>query len=353
MHRISPSLAKGAVYHAGESIPEWGSKKKAPFLELSPARAWRLQSKRMRAKLAAVVGIAVGLAVAGAAYLLIGSKGIAGGLGLVSAYVAWGELGELIAGKDAAPRQVPPGTPLLRNPAVRRRLLGLLAMGGAAALIVLELMMGDVDSQDVREWVDGLGIWGPILLITVLAVAMVFAPVPNPPFMIAAGIVWGTFLGVVYSILGQLIGSAIIFVVSRKFGRRFIPRLVGEDAAQKIDRIAQDMGPQIVFWWRMMPVSFDFAAYAAGLTNMSFRLFIFLVFLGSIVPTSVVVGFGDSFDSSWTARGISVALIAVSVAVPLTIFYLRNRDSLPGPRQALRQVLAGSWPAKAAVASDQ
>lgn len=288
------------------------------------------------------MGIVAGLAVGGAAYWLIESKGIAAGLALVTAYVVWGELGDLIRGEEATQREVPPGTPLLRNPAVRRRVLGLLAMGGAGALIVLELMMGDIDSQDVRDWVDGLGVWGPILLITVLAVAMVFAPIPNPPFMIAAGIVWGTFLGVVYSIIGQLIGSAVIFVISRKFGRRFIPRLVGEDAAARIDRIAQDMGPQIVFWWRMMPVSFDFAAYAAGLTNMSFRLFIFLVFLGSIVPTSVVVGFGDSFDSSWTARGISVVLIGVSAAVPVTIFYLRNRNSLPGPRQALRQLLAGS-----------
>jgi len=300
----------------------------------------------MRGKLAAVLGILCGLIVGGGAYLLLESKGIAGGLGIVTAYVVWGEFGDFLNGRSNTPREIPPGTPLLRHPVVRRRVIGIVAMGGAAALITLELMIGDVRAEDVREWIDGLGIWGPILLIAVLAAAMVFAPIPNPPFMIAAGIAWGTFLGVVYSIIGQLIGSMIIFAISRRFGRQFIPKLVGQDAAARIDQVAQDMGPQLVFWWRMMPVSFDFAAYAAGLTNMSFRLFVLLVFLGSIIPTSVVVGFGDSFDSSWTARGISVALIIVSVSVPATIFYLRNRSWLPGPREAIRMALSGTTPSR-------
>ncbi|MCC7363796.1 MAG: TVP38/TMEM64 family protein [Dehalococcoidia bacterium] len=291
----------------------------------------------MRARIPVVLGLVVGLGVAAAAYYFLHSKGIAGGLGLVAGYFAWGELGDLFAGPDR--NRVEPGTPIFLNPVIRRRLLGILALAGASGLVVLELMIGEIDSADIREQVNDLGAWGPILLITVLAVAMVVAPIPNPPFMIAAGIVWGTFWGVIYSVAGQLIGSAIIFFVSRKFGRQFIPKLVGEEATATIDRIAKDMGPQIVFWWRMMPVSFDFAAYAAGLTTMSFRLFIVLVFLGSIVPTTVVVSFGDSFDSSWTARGITLVLIALGVSVPATIFYLRNRSSMPPLSELVRGAL--------------
>lgn len=296
----------------------------------------------VRERLVAVIALVVGAGVAFGVYSLAHSRGLAGGLGIIAAYFVWGELGDLVTGKAERTRRVPPGTPPLRNPAVRRRLISLLAIGGATSLILTELLVGDVAAEDVREWVLDLGVWGPLLLIAVLAVAMVIAPIPNPPFMIAAGIVWGTFLGVVYAVIGQLIGSAIIFVISRKAGRRFIPKLVGEDAAARIDRLAQDMGPQIVFWWRMMPVSFDFAAYAAGLTNMSFRLFIALVFLGSLVPTTVVVGFGDSFHSSWTARIISGALVLLAIAVPATIFYLRNRHNLPPPGEWLRALQQGN-----------
>jgi len=297
----------------------------------------------MRENLVLLLAVASGLAVGFLAYSIVHSRAVAGGLGVVTAYFVYGELGDLIRRKPPegdVPVRAPgePAPPLLANPRVRRRLFGVLALAGASTIIMLELLTGDLEVERVREWIRDLGFWGPILLIGVLALAMVVAPIPNPPFMIAAGIAWGTFLGVVYAIIGQLLGSMIIFALSRKFGRRFIPRLIGQAGAERVDRLAKDMGPQVVFWWRMMPVSFDFAAYAAGLTTMSFKLFILLVFLGSIVPTTVVVGFGNSFGKSWEAVVVSGALIVVALAVPATIFYLRYRKDLPPPREWLAKL---------------
>lgn len=283
------------------------------------------------------------LAAGGAGFgvlLLTDSRAVAIGVAMMIGYFAWGELSERIGGEEMKAPPAPEGTPPLRNPAVRRRIMGVFALTSASGFLLTALFTGDIASEDIREWVDGLGVWGPVLLVAGLAIAMVIAPIPNPPFMIAAGIVWGTVMGVVYSVLGQLIGSTIIFIISRKAGRRFIPRLVGEAAAERIDALAKEMGPQLVFWWRMMPVSFDFAAYAAGLTTMKFTTFIVLVFLGSLVPTTVVVGFGDSFDSSWTARLISFGLIILAITVPATVFYLRYRKSLPPPGEWLKS-LAG------------
>lgn len=282
-----------------------------------------------------------------AASMVVHSRAVAIGLGVVTAYFVWGELGDLVRDRKEDP-PLDPDAPLLASPRFRRRVLGILAVGGASGVIMLELLTGDIDVQAVRDWIRDLGPWGPILLITVLAIAMVLAPIPNPPFMIAAGIAWGTFLGVVYAVIGQLIGSAIIFFISKKFGRRFIPRLIGKQGAERVDTLAREMGPQVVFWWRMMPVSFDFAAYAAGLTAMSFRLFITLVFLGSIVPTTVVVAFGDSFGRSWQAQLVTAGMIIMALTVPATIFYLRNRDKLP-PLSEMLQKFAGLEPEPPAV----
>lgn len=290
----------------------------------------------MRENVVVALAMLAGIAVTAGAYFTVHSRGAALGLGIVAAYLVWGEIGDLIRGEQPPP---PKGSPLLANARIRRRLLSLVAIAGASALIMTDFIVGDLQVDDVREWIRGLGPWGPVLLITVLAVAMVFAPIPNPPFMIAAGIAWGTFWGVVYSVTGQLIGSAIIFYISHRLGRRFIPRLIGEEGAKRVDKMARQMGPQIVFWWRMMPVSFDFAAYAAGLTGMSFRLFITLVFLGSIVPTTVVVSFGDSFGKSWEAQAVTLGLIAVALIVPATVFYFQYRDALPPIREWPKRLL--------------
>ena len=290
----------------------------------------------MRETLILAATLAVGAAVAFGLREAIDSTGVALAAGIVVAWIVWGELSDRLGRGEEQPAGE---RPVLLDPMRRRRLIGMAALILAVVFVIGDFALGDLETDDIREWGEGLGPWGPVLLIAILAAAMVFAPIPNPPFMIAAGLIWGTVLGVVYAILGQLIGAAIIFWISRRFGRQFIPRLVGERGAERIDLLAREIGPQLVFWWRMMPISFDFAAYAAGLTPMSFRFFMALVLFGSIVPTAVVVGFGDSLNHSWTARFVFGGLIIVALATPATILYVRYRDRLPPPREMLRWVL--------------
>ena len=294
----------------------------------------------MRGSVPLVLALVVAVAVGAGMNELFDSRGLSIGLAVVLFFVVQGEAKEYLGIVDPNARPVTADTPLLARPAVRRRLFMLFVLMGATSLILREIVVGDFDTEAARDWADGLGIWGPLILILVLAGAMVFAPLPNPPIMIAAGLLWGTFLGVVYSVIGQLLGAAIIFFISRRFGRRFIPRLVGKRAAERVDRLAKEMGPQLVFWWRMMPISFDFAAYAAGLTGMSFRLFIVLVFFGSLLPTTMIVWFGDVLDASWTVRIAWFVIVLVSLAVPVTILYYRNRERIPPIRDLLRS-LAG------------
>lgn len=297
----------------------------------------------MRDRIVLMISLAAAVGVGLIARELFHSRGVAAGLAVVTGYLVFGELGDLIGSKREPPPRDPDAEPepLLADPKVRRRLLTVLALSGATSLLLLEFITGDLDVADIREWIRDLGVWGPILLILVLALAMVIAPIPNPPFMIAAGIAWGTPLGVLYAVTGQLLGSMIIFWLSRKFGRRFIPRLIGRQGAERVDRLALQMGPQLVFWWRMMPVSFDFAAYAAGLTTMSFRQFVVLVGLGSIVPTTVVVAFGDSWGKSWEAFAVTGGLVVLAVSVVGFVFYRKYKDDIGPPGQALKKVLGG------------
>ncbi len=290
----------------------------------------------MRETVILAVALAAGLAVAAGVRAAFDTTGVALAAGIVVAWILWGELSDRLGGareREAGEK------PILLDPVRRRRLIGLAAFVLAVVFVIGDFALGDLETDDIREWGEGLGVWGPVILIAILATAMVFAPIPNPPFMIAAGLIWGTVLGVVYAVLGQLIGAAIIFWLSRRFGRQLIPRLVGERGAERIDFLAREIGPQLVFWWRMMPISFDFAAYAAGLTPMSFRYFMTLVLFGSIVPTAVVVGFGDSLNHSWTARFVFGGLIIVAIVTPATILYVRYRDRLPPLRELLRQAL--------------
>lgn len=187
-------------------------------------------------------------------------------------------------------------TPLL----LRGRVVGAVAVAFlvvAATYAVLSSIYGwsyDLDAQPFQEWVDSYGMLGPIVFVLALALSVLFAPIPNVPIFIAAGLVWGPVVGTTYSMAGMMLGSAFAFYVSRWFGRRHLPRLIGARAAARLDNVADTMGGRVIFWSRMLPaVNFDWVSFVAGMTSIRFWPFFTFSFLGMLTPTAVAVTAGD------------------------------------------------------------
>ncbi|MEX2080483.1 MAG: TVP38/TMEM64 family protein [Dehalococcoidia bacterium] len=273
-----------------------------------------------------VVAVAVGVGVFLLCDRVLGSRL----LGVVEALVLGSFVKQELDEWAMGGRRRQEGRPWLADPVLRRRILTVMwAVGGLAWFGLGEAASG-IDADDARQWIRDLGPWGPLLVIGCLALAMVIAPIPNVPFMIAAGLAWGTVVGTGYALIGQFLGATTVFFLSRRFGRRFLPRMVGESAAARIDRLSENMGATLVFWGRIVPlVSFDWTSYAAGLTSMRYRRFIVAAMGGSLIPTTVAVYFGESLTSSWSARVISITLIVLAITIPTGIWLVRNRASLP------------------------
>jgi len=217
-------------------------------------------------------------------------------------------------------------TPLLLQ---RRVVFGILGAFVALviAYVVASSLLGfsfNVDADPLRERVDDYGLWGPIVFILFMAISVLFAPIPNVPIFIAAGLVWGPVLGTVYSMAGIMLGSTMAFGVSRALGRRHLHRLIGSKAAQRMDSMADHFGGRLVFWSRMLPVvNFDIISYIAGLTSVRFPVFFLYSFLGMLTPTTVAVVAGDSLEDNF---GLTIALGGVWIAgILLSAFYFWNR----------------------------
>jgi uncharacterized membrane protein YdjX (TVP38/TMEM64 family) len=219
-------------------------------------------------------------------------------------------------------------TPLLLRPVV---LVGivvgflLVVVAYAAAVSFFDLTF-DIDAEPFQEWVDGWGLLGPLVFVAVMAVSVLFAPIPNVPIFIAAGLAWGPVLGTVYSMAGMMLGSTMAFWTSRRLGRGHLPRLIGRKHAQRLDHMATTMGGRVVFWARMLPVvNFDLISFLAGLTAIRFAPFFFYSFLGMLLPTSVAVIAGDSLG-----RDVRVTLAlggawVAGIVLSAGYFYVRRR----------------------------
>ena len=171
---------------------------------------------------------------------------------------------------------------------------------------------GLMDGERLNILVARAGLWGPVVIVTLMAVAVVASPIPSAPIALAAGAAYGHLWGTVQVVIGAEIGSLIAFGLARILGHDVLRRVFGD----RVD--AGLLGSQTaltatVFASRLMPfVSFDMISYAAGLSRLhAWRSA--LATLAGIVPASFLLAHfggeavgGDIGRATWAVLGLGL-----------------------------------------------
>ena len=174
------------------------------------------------------------------------------------------------------------------------------------------------DEQALIEAIRGLGIWGPVAIIALIATDIVVTPVPSAPVAIAAGMIYGAAAGAVIVVIGAELGAIIAFFVARWLGYEAVRRWSGADRIMSYlsRERSQNWLMAVVFVSRLLPfVSFDAISYAAGLTPLAFWRFALATVVG-ITPVSFMLTYAGEELSTASLATISLVLI-VLVALPL------------------------------------
>jgi uncharacterized membrane protein YdjX (TVP38/TMEM64 family) len=171
----------------------------------------------------------------------------------------------------------------------------------AAAAVVAALVLGGRSLvgplQRFAAWVQGLGVWGPVVFILGYAAATV-AFAPGAVLTLAAGALFGLFYGTVYTLVGATLGASLAFLVARYVARGAIEhRLAGNPRFQTIDRAVGREGFKIVALLRLSPVfPFNLLNYALGLTRVRF-LDYFAASVAMLPGTLLYVYYGKAAGS--------------------------------------------------------
>lgn len=202
------------------------------------------------------------------------------------------------------------------------------------ALVVAVLLFGGRAAGYLpafSAWVDGLGLWGPVVFVLGYAAATV-AFIPGSLLTLAGGALFGLWKGTLFVFAGASLGAVGAFLVSRHLARGAVERrIAGEPRFAAIDRAVRRDGLRITFLLRLTPiVPFVLLNYALGLTRV--RLVDYaLACLGMLPATllyvyygkvagdvaEIAAGVGDEQGwGTWVATGIGLAAtIAVIVIV--------------------------------------
>ncbi len=204
------------------------------------------------------------------------------------------------------------------------------------AAIVLIIVLARVFEADkylgsLRDWIDGLGSWGPVVFILIYAVAVV-AAIPGVALTVIAGALFGSAIGIAVVSIAATLGASLAFLVARYFARDAIARwLSGKETFRRLDEMTETHGATIVALTRLVPIfPFNLLNYGFGLTRVPFWTYVFWSWLCMLPGTVLYVVGADAVTKAVTQGEIPWGLVlgVAAAAVLLTVLVRFARAKL-------------------------
>ncbi|MGH3667241.1 MAG: TVP38/TMEM64 family protein [Acidimicrobiia bacterium] len=196
-----------------------------------------------------------------------------------------------------------------------------------------------------RAWVEGLGAWGPIGYLLTQAAQVVVVPIPGTLFPPVGALA--------LSLAGMALGSAVVFLVARRWGRPLAIRLAGAERVQRYQTLMTARGGVLIWLVFLLPFLPDDAVCAlAGLSGIGFGRFMLIATVGRIpaVAAGVFTMAGLEGAPAWVwgiaAAGFVLVLWAGAQFGPTIEGRLvgLNRAPRPDPEETGRMSRPSSVP---------
>jgi uncharacterized membrane protein YdjX (TVP38/TMEM64 family) len=172
----------------------------------------------------------------------------------------------------------------------------------------------------LQAWVASFGAWAPLVGIALNAVQVIVAPIPGQVIGLANGYLFGVWLGTFYSLLGVMFGTGIVLVLTRRWGRPLVVKLVPYTQLEKLDRLVARRGALFFFLIFLLPfLPDDLTCFAIGLTDLSLGQMMMLIALGRL-PGLIVASWVGANAASLS---ITAWIVLIVGACALGLAYLR------------------------------
>ncbi|PCM44209.1 TVP38/TMEM64 family protein [Marinobacter sp. ANT_B65] len=199
-------------------------------------------------------------------------------------------------------------------------------MGGIWLLLRQLGMPVSLAPEALSEWFNGQGVFGPLLLMLLMVLAVVVGPIPTLPISAASGLAYGMFTGTAVAVSGALAGSIIAFYLARILGREAVRRKLGNNPVFSASGSQRFLFIAVALT-RLIPLfSFALISYAAGVTAISFWRYAIATTLGMLPMTFVFAGLGHSFELSPALTVVAAVAILLIMSI-LPLYLSRNPGS--------------------------
>jgi uncharacterized membrane protein YdjX (TVP38/TMEM64 family) len=162
------------------------------------------------------------------------------------------------------------------------------------------------------------------MFILLQVIQVVVAPIPGEAIEFLGGYVFGVWAGMLYSMIGLVLGSWLAFSIARIFEKEAIERFVSPELRKKFDYLVGHQGVIISFFLFLIPgFPKDTLCYILGLTPMHLGIFLIVSTIGRIPGTMMATLQGaKAFDQQYVTLFV---LLVISVLIIL-VFYIYQEN---------------------------
>ena len=169
------------------------------------------------------------------------------------------------------------------------------------------------------------GVKGPLFCVAAQSIQVVIFVLPGEITQLAAGYVFGVWRGLLYSVIGILLGSAFNFYLARVLGRPALRAIISARTLDKIDRMfAKARTKSAIFLLFLLPgAPKDVLCYGAGFSHMSLLEFMVISGLGRLPAlfASVLIG-----SRAYHRDLMSIAIIGLLLILAIVAYYFYERQ---------------------------
>lgn len=194
---------------------------------------------------------------------------------------------------------------------------------------------------ELERWLDDVGLFNAALAYIVFYAVRPLVLFPATLLTVASGLIFGPWLGTLFTIIGENASANFGFVLSRWFGRNSVVNHLPATLSHWDARLREN-GLVAVLTMRLVMLPFDAVNFACGLTAVRHRDYAVGTFIG-ILPSLI----GFVLLGGVAAPGVENRTLVVSLSVCFMLFgfaiakRLKDKDAArrgldrePGPTAA-------------------
>ena len=188
----------------------------------------------------------------------------------------------------------------------------------AAIILVAAFLMQKIGVSELRELIGEHVLFAPMIYVLCFAILPIFL-FPVPVLAVVAGAVFGLFAGSLYTIIGAMINSVLMFYIARFLGFRAVSDFTQNSKSKILKTLGEPGGKfSLILILRLMPlVPYNALNYACGVMNVSLRDYVVATFVGIVPATFIMVNLGEK-ALDMRSNGFIIACVLMVALVVLS-----------------------------------